>query len=379
MVQSSNPPAPGPTSMATPSTFIFCSCQYGAQAILKQEILSHWPEFKFAFSRPGFVTFKVPEGFPLKSLPTLDLKSTFTRTSGICLGKVQAQGTAELLKQAAELVSQSNLENIKHLHLWQRDTSVPGERQFEPGRKPRTDALANQLADLLQPSGVTNKLTVNKIARPDEKILDIILVEDNQWWIGWHQATTTPRCWPGGVYSIVLPEHIVSRAYLKMEEAIQWSRLPMKSGDLVAEIGSSPGGSCQALLKRRLNVLGIDPAQMHESLLEIPEFTHIRKKVADMKRSDFSEVKWLMSDSNVAPNYTLDSVEHIVTSPKANIRGMLLTLKMIKWELAADLPAYLDRIRSWGYQYIRTRQLAFNRQEICVAVMKSRGKRKAKR
>ena len=118
---------------------------------------------------------------------------------------------------------------------------------------------------------------------------------------------------------------------------------------------------------------------MHESLLEISEFTHIRKKVADMKRSDFSEVKWRMSDSNVAPSYTLDSVEHIVTSPKANIRGMLLTLKMIKWELAADLPAYLDRIRSWGYQYIRTRQLAFNRQEICVAVMKSRGKRKAKR
>ena len=73
MVQSSNPPAPGTTSMATPSTFIFCSCQYGAQAILKQEILSHWPEFKFAFSRPGFVTFKVPEGVPLKSLPSLDL------------------------------------------------------------------------------------------------------------------------------------------------------------------------------------------------------------------------------------------------------------------------------------------------------------------
>ena len=99
--------------MATPSTFIFCSCQYGAQAILKQEILNHWPEFKFAFSRPGFVTFKVPEGFPLKSLPTLDLKSTFTRTSGICLGKVQAQDADELLKQAAELVSQSNLEIAK--------------------------------------------------------------------------------------------------------------------------------------------------------------------------------------------------------------------------------------------------------------------------
>ena len=115
---------------------------------------------------------------------------------------------------------------------------------------------------------------------------------------------------------------------------------------------------------------------MHDTLMTIPNLTHVLKKASEMKRSYFSSVKWLMSDSNVAPNYTLDGVEDIVNNNRTNIRGRLLTLKMIKWEMAAELPSYLDRIRSWGYQYVRARQLAFNRQEVCVAVQRSRSKRR---
>ena len=352
--------------------FIFCSCQFGAQTALKQEILAQWPEFKFAFSRPGFVTFKVPETFPVKSLPTLDLKSTFARASGICLGSIKEPDEDKRFVAVVELINQASLEGLQHLHLWTRDRQVPGDRGFEPGRQTETDALAQQLADSLSHSN----LQINKIARPDERILDVILVDEDQWWVGWHQASKTATRWPGGIYSIQTPEHIVSRAYLKMEEAIRWSRFPMKAGDVVAEIGSSPGGSCQSLLARDFQVIGIDPAQMHETLLAHPNFTHVRKKAVDMRRAEFAPVKWLMSDSNVAPNYTLDSVEDIVKNERTNIRGMLLTLKMIKWELAGELPAYLDRIRSWGYRYVRSRQLAFNRQEVCVAVLKSRGKRR---
>jgi len=46
---------------------------------------------------------------------------------------------------------------------------------------------------------------------------------------------------------------------------------------------------------------------------------------------------------------------------------MLLTLKLPDWQLAERIPEYLDRIRSWDYRYVRARQLAFNRHEICVA------------
>ena len=51
-------------------------------------------------------------------------------------------------------------------------------------------------------------------------------------------------------------------------------------------------------------------------------------------------------------------------------------LKMIKWEMAAEFPSYLDRIRSRDPQYVPAHQLAFNRQDICVAVQRSRSKRR---
>ena len=50
--------------------------------------------------------------------------------------------------------------------------------------------------------------------------------------------------------------------------------------------------------------------------------------------------------------------------------GLLLTLKLLDWKLAEEIPSYLGRIRSWGYRRVQARQLAHNRQEICVAASK---------
>ena len=43
--------------------FIFTVCQIGTESALKDEIAREWPDFRFSYSRPGFVTFKLPEGF----------------------------------------------------------------------------------------------------------------------------------------------------------------------------------------------------------------------------------------------------------------------------------------------------------------------------
>ena len=43
---------------------------------------------------------------------------------------------------------------------------------------------------------------------------------------------------------------------------------------------------------------------------------------------------------------------------------MLLTLKLPDWKLAGEVPVYVERIRNWGYNLVRARQLAHNRREI---------------
>ena len=149
-----------------------------------------------------------------------------------------------------------------------------------------------------------------------------------------------------------------------------WSGLPVKAGDSIVEIGSSPGGSCQALLELGLKVTGIDPAEMHEALLGEEKFTHVRGRAKELPRKLFSNVRWLASDASAVPNYSLDTIEAIVTHSSVKIEGLLLTLKFTDWKLADEIPLYHKRIRSWGYQNVRSRQLAFNRREICVAATK---------
>ena len=81
----------------------------------------------------------------------------------------------------------------------------------------------------------------------------------------------------------------------------------------------------------------------------------------------------LFADLNVAPSYTLDTVEDIVTNQNVNkLVGMAITLKMSDFKLAEEIPAWIERVKSWGFQYVRTRQLAFNRKEICLVAARDK-------
>ena len=44
--------------------FVFATCQFGAEAALKDEIARDVPALRFAYSRPGFLTFKLLDEFP---------------------------------------------------------------------------------------------------------------------------------------------------------------------------------------------------------------------------------------------------------------------------------------------------------------------------
>jgi 23S rRNA (cytidine2498-2'-O)-methyltransferase len=111
---------------------------------------------------------------------------------------------------------------------------------------------------------------------------------------------------------------------------------------------------------------------MDPRVLAQPSFVHWKKRGADVRRREFRKVRWLMADLNVAPAYTLDTVDAIVTHADVSVQGMILTLKLLEWSLATEIPAYLERIRSWGFGRVAARQLHHNRQEICVAAQKRR-------
>jgi 23S rRNA (cytidine2498-2'-O)-methyltransferase len=345
---------------------LFVTCQVGAEKAVKGELARRWPEFRFAFSRPGFLTFKLPPDHALAD--DFDLESTFARAYGFSLGKVSGDAREKLVADAWRLCQGQTFQRI---HVWPRDTAEPGEHGFEPSITPE----AEEVRQLLE-SSLSQRASGDAAARPGELVLDCVFVEPDLWWIGYHRAKSTASCFPGGMMSLELPPQTVSRAWLKMEEGLRWSRLPMPPGARVAEIGSAPGGASQALLARGMFVTGVDPAEMAPEVLADPRFTHLRRRSAQVRRREFRKIRWLTADMNVAPEYTLDAVEAIVTHAEVNIRGLLLTLKLPEWKLAQNVPEYLARVRRWGYNIVRARQLQYDRREICLAALQHPFRRK---
>jgi 23S rRNA (cytidine2498-2'-O)-methyltransferase len=356
--------------------YLFVGCQRGAEAALKAEVERHQPDLRLAYSRAGFVTFKRAADEPWSE--DFDLRAVFARCHGFCLGKLQDASGEKLAESFWQMVAGRP---FQRLHVWERDAALPGVRGFEPGVSPLAEEVGRMLQDARpeqdvspeasqDPQGPRRPIPVNRPAHPGQRVLDCILVEPGQWWVGWHKANSVASCWPGGVCVKPRGQEHVSRAFLKMVEALAWSRLPIAAGQRCAEIGSAPGGSCQALLARGLHVVGIDPAEMDPEVLAHPRFRHLRARAADLKRREFRDIQWLFADSNVAPQHTLDSVEAIVTHRQVHVRGMLLTLKLSDWALAEQIDAYLERIRGWGFRSVRARQLAFNRREICVCALR---------
>ena len=253
------------------------------------------------------------------------------------------------------------------LHIWQRDNAMPGWNGFEPGKNAMTASVEGILKTSLEKVGDPRASQVGTIAPLEAKILDVVLVEPNRWWVGTHVAEKIEDTWPGGVFPATMPPHGVSRAYLKVAEAIAWSEFPYRSGDQVVEIGSSPGGACQRLLENGFRVTGVDPAEMDPWLLKQPHFQHWRAKSNQLKKRQFGNFRWLFCDANVAPNYTLDAVESIVTHPSNQVEGVILTIKMSDWDQAIHLDEHLRRVQAWGFDHVKSRQLSYSRQEYCLA------------
>jgi len=441
--------------------FIFLACQPGAEDVLKAEVARQEPDLRLAFSRPGLLTYKLPDDRRLHA--DFDLKLTFARAWGFSLGHVVGSDPRQMARDAWSVIGPRPLRRV---HVWARcpqfasptqfDGDIAGQGQGEPeataldATRPDADTTV-QLADAEDqqsggnrpgldgkrettevPEGIQRwigpdertaheSLLAEKpeevgdlavgaddplaLARRGEFVLDCIIdplpataddgtdgsgIDDDQvetphsaafgdsphpgrpmrWWLGYHRALRPPTIWPGGIPPLDLPPEAVSRAWLKTEEALRWSRFPLHEGARVAEIGCAPGGSSQVLLARGYEVLGIDPAEMAPAVADHPRFRHLRRRASQTRRREFRKTRWLFADMNVAPDYTLQVVEDIVMHPQVRIRGLLLTLKLPEWHLAEGLPDCAKRVSSWGFNKVAVRHLAHNHREVCLAALK---------
>ncbi len=345
--------------------FFYACCQHGIQSLVKEQLCDGDETYRLAYSRPGFITLKA--NFPNDVWSTTVPRGPFVRASGHIVSKIEGSSTGELV---AGTLAQVNELDWQSMHIWQPDSHVPGHRGYEPGPNELTQAIGEQFSSELERRGDPRSLQINRHCGKNTRVLDIIVEQPNRWWIGTHLVSQIYDSWPGGVPILQLPVSMISRAYLKIAEAVAWSQMPIRPGDTFVEIGSSPGGACQFLLQQQLRVTGVDPAEMDESIVEHPKFTHVRGRAIALKRRLFAQFRYLACDANVAPNYTLDTVEAIVMHPSNRLSGILLTLKLKDIEAAKGVPEMLTRLETWGFDQVELRQLAYNRREITAALIR---------
>ncbi len=333
--------------------FYFSTCQVGAEKAVKAEVLSEYPQWRFAFSRPGFVTFKGASD----ALPALILnKGIFTRLWGEVLGQSKDRTT---LPELLALIPPNRI-----VQCFDRDQYIPGD---EP---PGFIRHGHIQAILKEQSG----MELNGLPRPGSEVYSLIWVDDFHVFLARHIHCETLSTFPGNIPDIPLPEESPSRGYLKIEEAFYRFKPVMRKALEVLEVGCAPGGATTAMINRGLRVTGVDPQHMDERICAMADFKSIRKAARYLTADDMHNVnpEWLVMDMSIAPLEALAELSHVVALIR-NIFGKetklaqgFLTIKLNDWKFAADIPSYLNRLEKIGFHDLHPIQLCSNRQEFFV-------------
>jgi 23S rRNA (cytidine2498-2'-O)-methyltransferase len=310
--------------------FVFATCLPGIEPAVKLEVARTRPELRFAYSRPGLVTFKSPRAVA----PDDPSGSVFARVWGRSIGAAGDPVAAAALLEP---------HGVQRVHVFARDLEPP-------------DDLATWQA--LGPGGP---------AVEGELVADVIVAAGEPAWLGVHRHDASRPPHPGGTIPVEVPADAPSRAYAKLEEAIAWAKLPVAAGQVAIEIGAAPGGAVMALARRGVEVWGIDTGELAPQVRALPNVHHLAKKVGALRWEDLPErVHWLLVDVNLAPQVALHEVARLMPRLRPSLLGAVITLKLNDWSFVNELPMLVDRIRQMGLPDVGLRHLPSNRREICA-------------
>ncbi len=350
--------------------FLLCACQPGAEDALRGQAALVLPGIRPGAWRRGVVTFRLPEG-DAPSLDQLTADLVFAHAVIHSLGQVSGDSPEALV---CETIARSHAANVQPatVHVWNRVT--PAGR----GVLPAIEAVGAARRLLLEALGLDPMHPAE--AQPGECVLDCVIDSPTRWWVGWHAAGSVPSRWPGGFHPAAgepLPDGIVSRAWLKLDEAIRVFEIPLASGERVIELGASPGGACQRLLEAGLHVVGVDPALVDPVVAARPRFTQWRMRAREVPLERFLGCDWLVADMSIDPKSTLAAVGRVATARGVRLSGIIATFKISDWSRAAELSGWLDCVRSWGFEP-RARQLSTSGQELTVVAQPRNGGKKSR-
>lgn len=299
--------------------FIYTIVNVGSEKLLKEEISIKYPHLKFAYSRPGYITFKdTTENFNIDT----QLNLIFARSYGLSLGKFSKEEVEEEIKKYKDVT----------IH---RFSFVNDEIE---GKK----ALINK------------------------DVLDVMEIKEGEYWLGLRKARFFTWFYPFAKLNIELPEEAPSRAYLKLVEAFAWTNYKPADDEVALELGSAPGGASYAMVERGIKVYGVDNALMDEKLMKNPLFVHIKEPMQKVRDEHIPRpCHLLVSDVNVMPSLILAQLRRFM-SLRPGIKNVFYTLKIGDKISVTEILKHVETFKKFGFREVGVTQLPSNKSEILL-------------
>lgn len=333
------------------AAFAFAVVRPGAEPLLKDEIKEKHPQLRFAFSRPGLLTYKDPRG---EVTPEFGADLIFARVAGASLGVTRDVASIEAaLERVASPV---------RLHVFGRDVDAEGPSSASIARAAEVEAaLRARLGE-----------RVHRDARPErgDLVLDVVVHED-ELVAGLHRHALGRWAIAGGRPRIDVPEGTPSRAYGKLEEALLFCDVEMRAGERAVELGSAPGGMTLAMLKKGVNVASVDPGAMDPGVLAFvgpggARVEHLSIPVGALDPARLPKpVDWIVVDMNLAPPVSFRYTQRVIEARRPR-RGVVLTLKLNDARARGTIGPLLERFRAMRFSRVHATQLPTNRTELTV-------------
>ncbi|HUS77959.1 MAG TPA: THUMP domain-containing protein [Patescibacteria group bacterium] len=162
-------------------------------------------------------------------------------------------------------------------------------------------------------------------------------------------------------------ERPFTRAEFKIREALKAFDVEVTSDFRVLDVGAAPGGWTKVLAGMARSVVAVDPADLHLSVEEISNVTHLRCRAEDLPE-DIGEFDLITNDMNISPT---ESAEIMNTLAELLREGgaAIMTVKFVTRERRRHTREAIGILEE-AYTDFKVRRLPHNRNETSVYMHK---------
>jgi 23S rRNA (cytidine2498-2'-O)-methyltransferase len=199
--------------------------------------------------------------------------------------------------------------------------------------------------------------------RAPERVVSLLL-HGGRAYAGWSETRDNLSSWAGGVHRFAREPEQLSRAEFKLLEALQTFDLRLMPGGRALDLGAAPGGWTRILAARGQQVLAVDPARLHPSLLGAERVQHVRTTAEEFLGGRRGPFDVILDDirKDARESALLMQQCAALLAPDG---FALLTLKLRHERRTEQLASALGVLRS-SFAVCRARHLFHNRSEVTV-------------